>query len=137
MEEGLAVLQRAAEARAQLLKVERLASAGGGEERTAPAFLLTFDAGRVLLRADPTGGALRAVQLEAREGKPPGLVDAAEEEPWWRILGNPLARVWEEPSGGVRMQFRADDDSPRIVGLERQGGLVRVALEGTAPAGTA
>jgi hypothetical protein len=133
----LEVLHRAAEARAQLLRVERLAPAGGGEERAAPALLLTFDAGMVLLRADPAADALAAEQLEVGAPRPAGLVDAIEEEPWWRIIGNPLTRVWEEPAGALRMQFRADDDNPRIVGFERQGGLVRVALEGTAPGGSA
>jgi hypothetical protein len=129
---GLELFQRAADARGQILGVQRLE--GGGSESRSPGFLLTFDVGRILVRADPARGALVAEHLQSREEEPGALKPAAEEEPWWRILGNPITRVWELDEGsdrvrGYRLQFRADADDPLVVVLEPEGGLVRAAVE--------
>jgi hypothetical protein len=96
--------------------------------------LLTFDVGRLLVSVDPDSGDVTSHYLESDAEAPPGLVDAAESDPWWRILGAPLVRVWvgePTPSGGrgLRLQFRADAEKPRFVTLDPDGPLVWVGLE--------
>jgi len=142
-------LQRAAEAGGRVLKAERLDPGGAGEAQCAAAFLVTFDVGRLLLSVDPGSGELTSFYLEPGDEAPSGLVDVAGEEPWWRILGAPLVRVWagepavgggrRESAGpsqggrGLLLQFREDDANPRIVALAPDGTLVRVSLAEAEP----
>jgi hypothetical protein len=131
-------LQRTADAGGRLLKAERLDPGGAGEAQRAAAFLITFDVGRLLVSVDASRGDLASCYLEPGDEAPPGLVDTAEDEPWWRILGAPLVRVWlgdVTPAGGsgrgFRLQFREEDDNPRIITLDADGPLVRVSVEET------
>jgi hypothetical protein len=123
-------LQKLADARSLLLKVERQ---GGGAGGPAPGFLLTFEAGRLLIRVEVASGEVHSIHLESSEGLPEGLGDAGEDEPWWRLIGCPITRVWTaDPSsavGGLRLQFREDDQHPRIVGLAPDGEAVRAWLD--------
>ena len=50
-----------------------------------------------------------------------------EDEPWWRLIGNPLVAVSAIP-GGAALQFRHDNDNPRIVEIVLEAGALRVAL---------
>jgi len=121
----LAVFERAAETKGKLLRVE-----GDRPGPTPRQLVLTFDVGRILIR--PGGDGLSATRVEDRSALPEGLVALDEEEPWWRLLGSPLARVWAPEgglAGGVCLQFRADDRAPRIVSLWAQGASVSVRLE--------
>jgi hypothetical protein len=52
------IFENAANASAQLLKVERLGSAGDEAMPLAAALLFTFDVGRALLSAEPAHGRL-------------------------------------------------------------------------------
>jgi len=128
-------LQRAADAGGRVLKAERLDPGSAGEAQRAAAFLITFDVGRILVSVDASRGDLANFYLEPGDEAPPGLVDATEDEPWWRILGAPLVRVWfgdATPAGGgrgFRLQFREEDDNPRIIALDADGPLVRARLE--------
>jgi len=125
---GFEVLERARDARAKLLAVERLPGVGS-DERLAAAFLLVFDAGRVLVAGETGGGTLCALHLEDGEEAPGGMISSLEEEPWWRLLGSPLWGAWVEAEGRVlRLQLRSDDDSPRFVTLTSEGDAVRSAL---------
>jgi len=117
------LFERAVAAGAQLLRVERLPT--GGSEDRSPAFLFTFDVGRILVTVE--NRALRGDHVVALEDVPTGMVDAAEEEPWWRLLGNPLTRVGTE-NGALALQLRHDRDNPRTVRLEVEGVLVRATL---------
>ncbi|MCZ6782842.1 MAG: hypothetical protein O7G30_05980 [Proteobacteria bacterium] len=127
---GIELFERAAEAGGQILRVERAdASEGGG---SALAYLLTFDVGRIWVRSDPLAGGVAAELAEGAPEGPTGLVSVDDEEPWWRVLGEPLRRAWETADGdarGFRLQFRSDDDKPRFVLLTPAGGLVRAGLE--------
>jgi hypothetical protein len=94
--------------------------------------LLTFDLGRIVVTAEPATEALLFEYVESPEGAPTGVVDATEEEPWWRVLGSPLARVWPAgpaDEGSVCLQFRADDQSPRVITLQPRGACVSIQLE--------
>ena len=75
-----------------------------------------------------------SVQLESREGLPEGLSDASEDEPWWRLLGSPMVRVWRAESGpggsgGLRLQFREDHENPKVIALVPEAERVRVFID--------
>jgi hypothetical protein len=141
---GIELLERAAEARGRVLRVELLPLAGSEPESARGAgFLLTFDIGRVLVVADPSRRrlVLRHVQSPA-ELESIRLVPLDEEEPWWRVAGNPLTRIWPGNAGEgaasaegdlqeVRLQFREDDERPKVISLRYADGVVRVAEEKT------
>ena len=103
----------------------------GGSTDQVDTLVLTFDLGRIAVSVEPTTESLVVDYVESSEQEPPGLEDAAQEEPWWRLLGSPLARTWAAGPGGdaVCLQFRADDESPRTVTLEPHGGSVSIRLE--------
>ena len=118
-------LERVVEAGGILLKAERFT---GPNPVLGAGVLLTFDVGRLLVEVDPAGGTIHTTLIESKDAIPPGMENATEEEPWWRLVGAPLTRVAVTESG-VRMQFRADADNPRIVALENDGGEVHVSLD--------
>ena len=126
---GIELFERAVEGGGQLLRAE--ARVVGGASNHVAVLLLTFDVGRILVRAEPATGALVIDYVEAADKAPAGLTDASEEDPWWRVLGQPLARVWPVGDAGesVCIQFRADDENPRLVTLEARGQAVGVRLE--------
>jgi hypothetical protein len=123
------VFKNAAEAGAQLLKAERLAQAGGDETPLTSAYLLTFDVGRVLLAADPARGRLAADPIPDPDSVPGGLVDASEEEPWWRLLGCSLAQATpaNEPAS-LRLDFRISAGGLRRLDLVLTGGAIRAEI---------
>lgn len=128
------IFERAAAARGRILRVE------ADRSDALPRILaLTFDIGRIVVR--PADGELRAEVVADRAALPPGLVLLDEEDPWWRVLGQPLTAVWPVGSeaGPVRTQarlealklrFRESDQNPRIVGITAAGPALRVGLEG-------
>lgn len=93
---------------------------------------LTFDVGRVVLRA--VDDALRAEAVAEREALPAGLVRLDEEEPWWRVLGQPITGAWpvvDDASGSsIALRFREADQNPRIIGVAAAGPALRVSLQG-------
>jgi len=123
------LFERVAETGGLLLRVDCAEPTGIGGSR----LLMTFDVGRLLVRADPVGHHL-VVEVPASLADAPGeLLPANEEEPWWRVLGSPLVRVSPLSEGtplsqGLRLQFRADDDAPRIIALSSRGPGVSAAL---------
>ena len=118
-------LERVVEAGGVLLKAERFASPN---PLLVAGLLLTFDVGRLLVEVEPGAATIRTTLIEGKDAVPPGLEDAVEEEPWWRVLGAPLSRLTASDSG-ARLQFRADGDNPRIINLENAEGQVRVSLD--------
>jgi hypothetical protein len=123
-------LERVVEAGGCLLKVDQL---GAREAGVAKGFLLTFDVGRLLLEVDPEAGRIRSIAIEGVDEIPSGAEVVSEEDPWWRLLGYPLARVVAGEIGaqGLRLQFRADHENPRVVVLQPSGSEVEVTLEPT------
>ncbi|MBW1884256.1 MAG: hypothetical protein JRJ58_12050 [Deltaproteobacteria bacterium] len=130
----LEIFERAVAARGRLLRVEA--------DRSGPTprqLALTFDVGRILVRSSADG--LSATQLEERGELPGRLEPLDEQEPWWRLLGQPLTAVRPGATGeavgaqgpgflGVlKLRFREAAENPRIVVLEAAGAAVRVSLE--------
>lgn len=123
-------LERVVEAGGRLLKVDQLGTKGAG---LAAGFLLTFDVGRLLLEVGPETGKVRSVAIEGVDEVPAGAEVVSDGEPWWRLLGCPLARAeaGEVGAQGIRLQFRADHENPRIIVLQPSGSEVQVILEAT------
>ena len=100
---------------------------------------LTFDVGRVVIAPAEDGLAIAGV--ETRESLPDWLGSLDEEEPWWRLLGQPLTAAWpggvEEGVGAsglgklmvVKLRFREESENPRVVRFEATGSAIRVSLE--------
>ncbi len=134
MQEGLAILERAAQARGKILRVE-----GDRAGSILGRLLLTFDVGRVHLGAGEDGIEIEVLADPTRV--PPGLGPLDEEEPWWRLLGQPLTAAWPggvEAGVGARglgslmvlkLRFREQAENPRIVVVEATGTSLRVGLD--------
>ena len=95
---GIELFERAAENSARILRVEQLAPADGGRDPAhGPGYLLTFDVGRILVAANPSTGMLVISEIPVDDELGARLVALDQEEPWWRLAGNPITRVW--PAG--------------------------------------
>lgn len=143
---GIELFERAAEAEGRILRVERSAPTGHEDDPlVGQAYVLTFDVGRVLVGNDGAGGRLELAQIDDAEAAPPGLEDVAEEEPWWRVMGNPLCAVWPNAPGeaaesnaagglsSVCLQFREDADNPKLIALRAESPGVRVSIRERVP----
>jgi hypothetical protein len=134
MQTELEIFERAVAARGRLLRVE--ADRSGATPRQ---LALTFDVGRILVR--PSADGLSVTQVGESGALPGTLEPLDEEEPWWRLLGQPLTAAWQGTTGeaagaqGVgfssvlKLRFREQTENPRIVVLEAAGAAVRVSLE--------
>ena len=130
------ILQQVVETGGQLLRVQAYAYHKRKQVDAAPALLLTFDVGRILIWGDAAGARIACEHIQDAEDVARKLVALDEKEPWWRVLGSSLARV--EPitdPPGCRLQFRAERKNPRFIRLTLQGKLLYIELE--KPAGTA
>ncbi len=89
---------------------------------------------------DAASGGLRLTHVEERGDVSGALLPLDEEEPWWRVLGNPITRAWPATahaaaaaSGGesndVRIQFREDEENPKVICFRFEEGAVRVTTE--------
>jgi hypothetical protein len=131
---AIEIFERTAAARGRILRVE------SDRLDASPRILaLTFDIGRIVVR--PVEAGIEAELAPDRTALPAGLVPLDEEDPWWRVLGQPLTAVWPvgleaEPVARVerlpalKLRFRESDQNPRIVGIGAAGPALRVTLEG-------
>ena len=97
------------------------------ESHGARSLRLRFDRGALdVLLADG------ALELELGGGAP--LDDSAESldeaDPWWTVLGEPLAGAWAKRDTDRRrvlleLQLRPDGHSPKIIALEPRGPRIR------------
>ncbi len=137
---GIELLERAAEAGGRILRAELLAAseAEAVDPQRGDAFLLTFDVGRIVVEPDQDARHLELRHIENPAEASGARVPLDEEEPWWRVIGNPIARAWpgaseavtaSAPIDDLRIQFREDGDDPRIVRIRIDRGKVAVALE--------
>ena len=127
---GIELFERAVRGGGQLLNAEVCPLAGRSDR--VSRLLLTFDLGRIDVSVDPVSQRVRADFVASPDEAPPGVEDARQEEPWWRVLGSPLACTWEGGAGHeakLCLQFRADDQSPRVIALEPDGGSISICLE--------
>jgi len=129
--EGLEVLERARERGARLLSVEKLPAQGNASsEGVGGAFLLVFEVGRILVTARPAARSIHLMAIEDVADVPGGLEPAAEEEPWWRLLGRPLTQAGAEgANGALSLRFGAESEAPRRVRILREGEALHAWLE--------
>lgn len=130
MQTGIELFERAAEAKARLLRVARFRSEGGG----ATGLLLSFDVGQIAVEPLAAGDAALAVSHPDDGDSPPQHLDPLDEqEPWWRLLGNPLTAVWPRSHGAslheIRLRFREPEDAARVVTLAIRGHSVAALLD--------
>ena len=127
------LFQRVAEARGRLLRVQCYRERGSRTYRRLSGLLLTFDVGRILVWADNTADGdeeLSSMHVKDTEDIAGGLRVLDEEEPWWRVLGSPLCRVWSRRDPArIRLQFRTDDSNPRFIELAKKGRLVEIEMD--------
>jgi len=139
---GIELLERAARAGGRILRAEQLAQEEGQriDPQRGAGFLLTFDVGRVLVQPGVDGQSLDLVHVEDPAEMKVARAPLDEEEPWWRLLGNPITRAWqgageamsaEAPVDDLRMQFRHDHENPMVVRMHLEPGRVVVSLEPT------
>jgi hypothetical protein len=139
---GIEIFERAAEAGGRLLRVEQLAPTGSVDRGVAHgfAYVLTFDVGRICVAADPATRILSLRQVENPSELSGELIVLDEEDPWWKVSGNEVTRVWpgtegvgassgSERVGDLRIQFRKDDENPRIISLRYDDGAVTISEE--------
>lgn len=120
------LLERVSDAGGRLLHVERVPVPGPMGARRQSALRLFFDVGVVELRAAAVG--LGAEVVDADAAPDASFLDADEDEPWWAVLGQPLARVEGlEGRPGLALQLRPDEDNPRRISLLAVEGAVQVA----------
>ena len=124
------IFERVIRAGGQLLRVERAPLAGPAGSRISSALRLTFDIGVLTLRPGGNQGDLEVEVGRPTDAGPPVLVSASEEDPWWRVIGCPLTRIQVRAAGGVRMQFRGDQDNPRRFTLSQRHGGIEASAEG-------
>lgn len=131
---GLEIFERAVQAGGLFLRAE------ADQVSATPGVLaLTFDVGRIVIRPGDDG--LVVEHAEDATTLPGGLENVDDEEPWWRLLGQPLTAAWpggvEEGVGAsglgslmvLKLRFREESDNPRIVQIEAVGRAVRVSVE--------
>ena len=130
----LELFERAVEAGGRLLRAEGVPVGQALEQ-----LVLTFDVGRIVVRADVDG--LSARHAMERDVLPGDLVSLGEEEPFWRLIGQPITAAWpggtESAAGATgsgstgtwKLRFRAPEENPRVIVIESKGGSMRVSLE--------
>ena len=131
---GLEIFESIVKSGGRILRAE--ADRAGG---TSEVLALTFDVGRVLVGSGDDG--LLITRPPDRTAIPEDLVALDEEDPWWRVLGQPATAAWlggvEEGVGArglsslmiMKLRFREEADNPRILVLESTGRSVRVSLD--------
>lgn len=130
---GIELFERVVHGSGQLLGAEVCLL--GGRTHEVGALVLTFDVGRIAVRVEPRSQSLGIEFVASPEQVPTGLEAAREEEPWWRVIGSPLVAAWAGGPGhetAVCLQFRAADQSPRVICVEPRGGSVAIRLETSA-----
>ena len=83
MQADLEIFERAVEARGRILRAE--ADRAG---QTVGVLALTFDVGRIVVRPGEDG--LLVEHVKEREQLPEVLEGLDEEDPWWRLVGQPI-----------------------------------------------
>jgi hypothetical protein len=97
-------------------------------ERHGPrALSLRFDRGELQVLVEDGG-----IELELGGAGPLSQTAEPQDEadPWWTILGEPLQGAWSQVDTDqrrlvVELQFRLDDENPKIVTLEPHGPRLR------------
>ena len=136
---SIELLERAAETEARILKAEQLVEQGSEPSpEEGVGYLLTFDVGRILVLPDSQNACLALREIKnAKDLEAIQLLSLAEEEPWWRVLGQRATRAWlgsqaegalssDSTPDQVRLQFRPDTDNPKVISMEYADGRVQV-----------
>jgi hypothetical protein len=110
----------------RLLRAEIAATDLRGSATPCRGVLLTFDVGRLAIAIDTEKGALAVRYGPEAELDEADVARADEEEPWWTLMGHELVRARRGPDV-LELQFRADDQSPKLVTFTLRDGVIHVA----------
>ncbi len=84
---------------------------------------LTFDLG--IIEVSGPAGQLTA-ETQSTDVARGSFASLDEEEPWWKLLGQPLHRVVETAPDRLVLQWRDDADGPRRVEIRARAGLLYI-----------
>lgn len=126
------ILQEIVEAGGKLLRVEREPVLGRQSARVARRVVLTLDTGRLWIEPSPDDRELALRLAPGAAAADESLASADEEDPWWALRGEELCGVWAASdaatdTAGVDLQFRRDDENPKIVMLRLRDSLVHIS----------
>ena len=126
------ILQEIVEGAGRLLRAEREQVLGRQSARVARRIVLTLDSGRLWIEPSEEGGELAVRLLHGPGTQDQELVSADEEEPWWAPRGSPLCGAWAVSDAGtgavgIDLQFRPDDENPKIVTLRLKKSQVHIS----------
>jgi hypothetical protein len=129
-----AVMEELVHAQPRLLRTQLIPASGALE--LWQAVVLTFDVARLVVAPNPQGDEITLRVDAGQTPVPAGAVETEEEEPWWRVLGNPLHGAWaqSDPEHGqiaLELQFRPREANPKIIAIELAGGALQVRLKPT------
>lgn len=122
-------LEQVVRAQGRLLQVERAPLAGPAGARVSSELRLVFDVGVVTLRPGGAGADLEVEIASVPEPRSAVFVSASEDEPWWKLLGFPPTRVGVRAGGGIRVQFRGNQENPRWLALFSRDGGIEASLD--------
>jgi len=117
------------QAEGRLLWAERVPLAGPAGARASSALRLTFDVGILTLHPRGDEGDLEVEIGHPTDAGSPVFVSASEEDPWWTVIGCSLTRAQVRAAGGVRVQFRGDQENPRRFALYPRNGGIEASVE--------
>jgi hypothetical protein len=109
----------------RLLRAEVAPAEPGGSAAGYRGILLTFDVARLVVAIDAEKSTLRVTAGSEVELDEVDIEAVDEEEPWWTLMGHELARARRGPDV-LELQFRADDQSPKLLTLALRDGAIHV-----------
>ena len=122
-------LERVIRAQGRLLQVERAPLAGPAGARVSSALRLIFDVGIITLRSGRAGADFEVEIASVPDSRSSVFVSASEDDPWWKVMGFPPTRVGARAAGGVRVQFRSDQENPRWIAVFSRDGGIEASLD--------
>jgi len=100
-----------------------LSCAASGSAARLKRLRLTFDVGVMELVTE--GSSLVCQSLPAGS-EATGLRSWGEEDPWWKLMGQPISRVIAESRDCIRLQWRHDSDNPTVVEIKSSASGIEV-----------
>ncbi len=122
-------LEQMVRAQGRLLQVERAPLVGPAGARVSSALRLIFDVGIVTLRTGRADADFEVEIASVPDTRSSVFVSASEDDPWWRVMGFPPTRVGIRAEGGIRVQFRSDQENPRWLAVFSCDGGIEASLD--------
>ena len=117
---------------ARLLRPFHVPLPGARSIRHCGRVALIFDAGTLTVTPSEDARELAVKWIPGEIQEPDDGLPMDEEDPWWKVLGNPLCRAWalsdpDTDARAIELQLRPDDANPKRLRLALDGAGVRVS----------